>query len=199
MVTTLKSTISAARTRISERDNDRDVKLLKLVATGDRRAFQQLYEFYHRRLAAFLVRLTRQHDIAEEVINDTMWIVWKKAAQFRGEAQVSTWIIGIAYRRALNTIQRLNSGVRALNQTVDIEALTSDEPERTDELHDWLGSALEQLPVEQRLVIELAYYMGHSCDEIAAIMDCPANTVKTRMFHARHKMKRLLEESADGA
>ena len=128
-----------------------------------------------------------------------MWIVWKKAAQFRGEAQVSTWIIGIAYRRALNTIQRLNSGVRALNQTVDIEALTSDEPERTDELHDWLGSALEQLPVEQRLVIELAYYMGHSCDEIATIMDCPANTVKTRMFHARHKMKRLLEESADGA
>ena len=199
MVTTLKSATGAARTRTSERDNDRDVKLLKLVATGDRRAFQQLYEFYHRRLAAFLVRLTRQHDIAEEVINDTMWIVWKKAAQFRGEAQVSTWIIGIAYRRALNTIQRLNSGVRALNQTVDIEALTSDEPERTDELHDWLGSALEQLPVEQRLVIELAYYMGHSCDEIAAIMDCPANTVKTRMFHARHKMKRLLEESADGA
>jgi RNA polymerase sigma-70 factor (ECF subfamily) len=180
------------------RDNDRDVELLRLVATGDHRAFQRIYDFYYGRLAAFLVRMTRQRDVAEEIINDTMWIVWQKAGQFRGEAKVSTWIIGIAYRRALTTLQRLNAGARRLNQITDADALTTAKQQHTEELHEWLNSALEQLPLEQRLVIELAYYLGHSCQEIATIMECPVNTVKTRMFHARHKLKRLLEGANDG-
>jgi len=66
------------------------------------------------------------------------------------------------------------------------------EPWSDAERREWLNAALERLPSEQRLVLELAYHLGHSCEEIAEIMNCPVNTVKTRMFHARKKLKVLL-------
>ena len=170
----------------------RESELIARIAKGDRRAFEELYNLYHRRLARFLTRLTRRYDVAEEVINDTFWIVWKKAADFRGESQPSTWILGIAYRRARNAFR---SSARAGSQeNLDglLEPPTSDEPMRTEELRDWLVQALGQLPVEQRLAVELCYELGYSCEEISAIMGCPVNTVKTRLFHARAKLQKLL-------
>src|ERR1700722_12015458 len=86
--------------------NDRERELIFRVAGGDRDAFRDLYVHYHRRLARFLTRLTRRQEDAEEIINDTLWIVWQRAAEFRDASQVSTWIMGIAYRRALNVIRR---------------------------------------------------------------------------------------------
>jgi RNA polymerase sigma-70 factor (ECF subfamily) len=63
-------------------------------------------------------------------------------------------------------------------------------------MQEWLAAGLARLPLEQRLVLELAYHLGHSCEEIALIMECPVNTVKTRMFHARRKLKPLLLQLA---
>jgi RNA polymerase sigma-70 factor, ECF subfamily len=170
----------------------RESELIKKIAHGDRRAFEELYNLYHRRLARFLTRLTRRYDVAEEVINDTFWIVWKKAGDFRGESQPSTWILGIAYRRARNAFRSSARGGSAENLEVLLEPPTSDEPMRAEELRDWLVQALGQLPVEQRLAVELCYELGYSCEEISAIMGCPVNTVKTRLFHARAKLQRLL-------
>lgn len=175
--------------------NDGELRLLRKVAAGDRQAFQSLYVSYHRRLARFLTRLTRQYDVAEEIINDTLWVVWCKAPDFRGESQVSTWIMGIAYRRALKTLGRLRSTARQTALAVaDAEVVTSSGAD-TAELQEWVRHALEQLPLEQRMVLELTYFLGHSCEEIAQIMDCPVNTVKTRMFHARRKLRTLLPQS----
>ncbi len=175
--------------------NDGELRLLRKVAAGDRQAFQSLYVSYHRRLARFLTRLTRQYDVAEEIINDTLWVVWCKAPDFRGESQVSTWIMGIAYRRALKTLGRLRSNARQTALAVaDAEAVTNSVADAA-ELQEWIRHALEQLPLEQRMVLELTYFLGHSCEEIAEIMDCPVNTVKTRMFHARRKMRTLLPQS----
>ncbi len=179
----------------SARSNDGELSLLRKVAAGDRQAFQSLYVSYHRRLARFLTRLTRQYDVAEEIINDTLWVVWCKAPDFRGESQVSTWIMGIAYRRALKTLGRLRSTARQTALAVaDAEVVTNSGAD-TAELQEWIQHALEQLPLEQRMVLELTYFLGHSCEEIAQIMDCPVNTVKTRMFHARRKMRALLPQS----
>ena len=66
------------------------------------------------------------------------------------------------------------------------------------ENREWLGLALAELPLEQRMVMEFSYLMGHSCEEIAQIMQCPVNTVKTRMFHAREKLRRSLPRLAGG-
>jgi RNA polymerase sigma-70 factor (ECF subfamily) len=178
---------------------ERERHLIERVAARDSAAFQELYFLYHRRLARFLTRLVRRYEIAEEVINDTMWVVWRKAGDFRGASRVSTWIMGIAYRRALKTLQRVSAITAHENPQETLPELTTDEPLRTDELREWLAVALERLPLEQRMVLELTYLLGHSCEEIGAIMDCPVNTVKTRMFHARQKLRVMLPKLADPA
>ena len=173
----------------------RETDLIARIAEGDRKAFEELYYLYHRRLARFLTRLTRRYDIAEEVVNDTFWVVWRKAKTFRGDSQPSTWILGIAYRKARNAFR---SSARLAEKNLQAELLppTDEEPAGTEELRDWLTRALAELPVEQRLAVELCYELGYSCEEIAKIMDCPVNTVKTRLFHARAKLQRLLPQLA---
>jgi RNA polymerase sigma-70 factor, ECF subfamily len=176
----------------------REVELVARVAEGDRRAFEELYGLYHRRMARFLTRLTHRYDVAEEIINDTFWVVWRKARDFRGDSQPSTWILGIAYRKARNAF-RSAARQAEKNLAAAPPPPTNEIPVDTEELRDWLGRALAQLPVEQRLAVELCYELGYSCEEIAAIMSCPVNTVKTRLFHARAKLQKLLPQLAEGA
>src|SRR6202167_3255476 len=167
-----------------------DGELVAAIGTGDRRALEELYLGYHRRLARFLSRFTARYESVEEIINDTFMVVWQNAKNFRSASQVSTWIIGIAYRTALKSLRRQknHTAARSLDeypeQTVD--------PTFETEVQDWLKHALDQLPTEQRLTLELAYHMGHSLEEIAAITECPVGTVKARMFHAREKLRQYL-------
>jgi RNA polymerase sigma-70 factor, ECF subfamily len=172
--------------------NERELALLRQVALRDRVAFKELYLLYHRRLARFLMRMTSRHDLIEEVINDTLWTVWEKAADFRGESLVSTWIVGITYRRALKALRR-SATVHALHGE-DTQA--APDTQLADENRQWLERAFAELPLEQRMVLEFSYLLGHSCEEIAEIMQCPVNTVKTRMFHAREKLRRSLPRLA---
>jgi RNA polymerase sigma-70 factor (ECF subfamily) len=174
----------------------REAELIARVAQRDRRAFEELYNLYHRRLARFLTRLTRRYDLAEEIINDTFWVVWRNARDFRGESQPSTWILGIAYRKARNAFRTAARQRARENLEAPSFPLTTEEPARAEEMRDWLGAALNELPAEQRLAVELCYELGHSCEEIATIMGCPVNTVKTRLFHARAKLQKLLPELA---
>src|ERR1700729_2869136 len=175
---------------------ERDNALLVAVAAGDRRALGEVYLSYHRRLARFLSRFTARYENIEEIINDTFMVVWQNAKDFRSASQVSTWIIGIAYRTALKSFRRQknHNGARSLEdypeQTVD--------PTFDAEGHDWLKHALSRLPIEQRLTLGLAYNMGHSLEEIAAITDCPVGTVKARMFHAREKLRQYLPALSGG-
>jgi RNA polymerase sigma-70 factor (ECF subfamily) len=170
-------------------------QLIARIAEGDRKAFEELYNLYHRRMARFLTRLTRRYDVAEEVINDTFWVVWRKAGDFRGDSQPSTWILGIAYRKARSAF-RASARLAERDLESAAEALITEAPAHTEELRDWLGQALGQLPVEQRMAVEMCYELGYSCEEIGTIMDCPANTVKTRLFHARAKLQKLLPQLA---
>lgn len=181
-----------------QRADLRDRELIFRVARADREAFRELYLAYHRRLARFLTRLLRRREDAEEVISETLWIVWQRAGDFRDASRVSTWIIGIAYRRALKMIRRAATRQRALlMESTDGESFTADATQATAD-RQLLERGLAQLPLEQRLVIELTYYMDRSCEEIAQIMDCPVNTVKTRMFNARRKLKAILVAAGAG-
>ncbi len=172
-----------------------DVALLARVAQGDREAFRRLYTHYHRRLHRFLMRLTHQRPLVEEVINDTMLVVWQHARDFRGASRVSTWILGIAYRRALKTLER-SRNVNAQDIIVASHSASDasilDALSQGAEVHDWIDVALARLSPEHRMVIELAYFLGLSCEEIAEIAECPLGTVKTRMFYGRERLRQLL-------
>ncbi|HEY6640757.1 RNA polymerase sigma factor [Povalibacter sp.] len=177
--------------------NEHELRLLGHIARQDRDAFRELYFLYHRRLSRFISRLTSRRDLAEEIINDTLWIVWKKAGDFRGASQVSTWILGIAYRQSLTTLRRANAHPTVEESEARGIAVAEDSY-AIDETREWLKHALISLPIEQRMVIEFTYFLGHSCEEIAMIMGCPVNTVKTRMFYARRKLRTALAQLADG-
>lgn len=179
--------------RIDDASQD-ERRLLERIVARDKAAFNAMYFAYHRRMSRFLLRFLRHPEQVEEVINDTMYAVWCKAADFRGESQVSTWIFGIAYRKALKSLKRAAAGP-PVDASVPLESLLEQDvgPEQR-ELRQCIDQALAALPPVQRLAIELAYFMGHSCEEIAAITDCPVNTVKTRLFHARERLRDLLPD-----
>lgn len=174
-------------------NDDAELALVRRISLRDRCALHELYLLYHRRLARFLVRLTRRQDVAEEIINDTLLVVWNSADRFRGESRVSTWIVGIAYRRALKSVRRKPLELVGLDEQ---ESLAGTDELLACETQEWIEEALEELPLEQRLCLELAYVLGHSCEEISIITSCSINTVKTRLFHARRKLAVLLPRLA---
>src|SRR4029077_19451461 len=170
----------------------RERELLERIDTRDREAMRELYLLYCPRLARFLRRMTRRHDLVDELINDTLFVVWEKARDFRGDSRVSTWIMGIAYRQGLNLLRaERRAHERMVLPTTEGPHLQNSVAEQSD-LAELLERALESLSGDHRAVLELTYYLGHSCGEIAAIMECPINTVKTRMFHARNKLRALV-------
>jgi RNA polymerase sigma-70 factor (ECF subfamily) len=167
-------------------------ELLERIDARDREAMRELYLLYYPRLARFLRRMTRRHDLVDEIVNDTLFVVWEKAGEFRGDSRVSTWIMGIAYRRGLSLLRaEYRADERMVLPTTADQHLRDPVAEQSD-LAELMERALQSLSPDHRAVLELTYHLGHSCGEIAAIMDCPINTVKTRMFHARNKLRALV-------
>ena len=170
--------------------NDEEVLLLQRIAAGDRTAFETLYYGYAPRLAGYLARLLWQAEQIEEVLDDVMLAVWQQASTYQSQAQVSTWIFGIAHHKALTARGRASRQAAAPPPAIHSGGheespeclLTRQEQERT------VVAAIATLPPEQRAVVELTYYHHCSYQEIAAVMNCPVNTVKKRMFLARRHL-----------
>jgi RNA polymerase sigma-70 factor (ECF subfamily) len=125
-----------------------------------------------------------------------MLVVWQNGKAFQGRSRVATWILGIAYRKALKLRQssrRWWDRFKA-EDVGDYDELSGESSEHREagDLQDLLEKGMATLPVKQRAVVELTYFYGYSYEEIAAIVDCPVNTVKTRMFHARARLKDIL-------
>ncbi|SDW98634.1 RNA polymerase sigma factor [Lysobacter enzymogenes] len=175
-----------------------DRHLLQRMAGGDRDALATLYRSYHARLGRFLSRLTRRPDIIEEAINDCFLIVWQKADGFRGDSQVSTWIMGIAYRCGLKALRQHGADPVDQDELGD-DRMAADDPDEDRELRDWLGKGLERLSADQRVVVELVYGVGYKLEDIAEMLECPLGTIKARLFHARVKLRNVLPALAGGA
>jgi RNA polymerase sigma-70 factor (ECF subfamily) len=172
---------------------EEEAQLLRRIALQDRHAFETLYRTYYRRLARFLDRLTHRPQMIDEILDDTMLVVWRKAATFNGHSQVSTWIFAIAYRKAMKALKR--EGNRTQISFDHDEPLCAPSPETAfidGEFRSTIRRLVAGLSAEQRAVVELTYYHGCAYREIADIVGCPVDTVKTRMFHARRKLKNAL-------
>ena len=183
-------------TRARFSDDGADLALLERIGNGDRNALRDLYNTYYHPLLRFIYRITGRLDLAQEGVNDVMLVVWGNSRSFGGRSSVSTWIMGIGYRKALKLLassrrwtDRIASApLEDLIERSEVSAEQSDD----NDLRDLLDEALRHLSAEHRAVVELTYFYGCSYEEIAAIAACPVNTVKTRMFHARAKLKKLL-------
>ncbi|XHS78824.1 RNA polymerase sigma factor [Burkholderiaceae bacterium UC74_6] len=171
------------------------------VRQGRQKSFEDLYRLYHPRLQRFLQHMIRHGDaVVEEVLNDTMLVVWRRADAFDGRSKLSTWIFGIAYRKALKALSRQ-----------DLPVDDSDLPEVEDpapgpeplmnfiQQRRRLQEAMSALSVDHRTVVELCYFHDMSHAEIAEIVGCPPETVKTRMFYARRRLRALLQDLGEQA
>jgi len=191
-------TASRPRTNAARPSRPEESGLLDRVSARDVHAFEELYRIYQPRLARFLNNLVSRPQIVEEVLDDTMMAVWQTAGSFRGASKPSTWIFAIAYRKALKARARWPEPVA--EPVVDTRV--SDEPAPDDglhhqHLHDALLGAMEGLSPDHRAVVDLTYFHGLGYREIAEIMGCPVDTVKTRMFHARRRLKDALGGGLD--
>lgn len=176
---------------------DEEQSLISRVVEGDREAFRELFAVYQLRLYSYLMKLLSDKAEAEDVLVDTMFTVWKDAKQFKGTSKLSTWIFGIAHNKALNAMRSRGRRAESQLESVDPAPDLAPSPQNqaaTGLLRAKIQAALDKLSPEHRDVVELTFYEGFSYEEIARIVSCPVNTVKTRMFHARKKLKQLLSE-----
>jgi RNA polymerase sigma-70 factor (ECF subfamily) len=180
----------AAGVKSAARD---EALLVRRVAAGETRAFEELYRIYHPRLTRFLINILRRPHLVEEALDDTMMVVWRRPDSYTGVSKVSTWIFAIAYRTALKALSRLDEP----QEDLDADRRPSLEigPEQAlgdRQVQKLLLTAMDKLSSDHRVVVDLTYYHDAGYREIAEIMNCPVGTVKTRMFHARQKLKDLL-------
>ena len=191
---TVRITFSSQEQLVKERD------LIAETATGNVEAFEKLYQLYFNRLYQFIFHIVKRHDCIEEIINDVMYVVWEKASTYNYVCRPSTWILGIAYLKSLKSAEQ--SSVREdrsteFNEEMDYLPESGGRWVEELEVSNWLEMAFNKLSTEQRAVVEMTYYQGLHYHEIEKIMQCPENTVKTRMFHARKILAKLFLELKD--
>ena len=177
-----------------------EVELIRSVAKGDRRAFERLFRSYHGRIYKFSIRMLQDHLLADEVACDTLYAVWTSAAKFREQSAVSSWILGIAYRRSLKSYKRNARHTEKREPAFEMEDLVESSPDANPETYtnsamelNQVQTALATLSSNHRAVMELIA-LGYSVNEIATIVGCPENTVKTRTFHARRQLQIALQD-----
>ncbi len=177
-------------------------ELMGRVAEGDVRAFEAVYDRYHRRAYSLAWRITGGAGGAEEATQDAFLSLWRGASRFDPErARLSTWLLALVRYRSIDWLRRATP--RALPQDLTEGAAERIEaPERTEEqvlASEEYNRALRlvaELPPEQREVIDLAYFEGYSHTEIAARVGIPLGTVKGRARLALLKLRHAAEGEA---
>lgn len=190
---------------------DNDGKLVEQVQRGDRAAFNVLVLKYQHKVLKLVNRYVRDQAEAEDIAQEAFIKAYRALPSFRGDSAFYTWL----YRIAINTAKNsLVSGRRRLvdydldmqdpeNYRGQVLLKDSDTPEAmllTDEIRRTVQDAMEELPDDLREAIMLRELEGLSYEEIAAAMDCPVGTVRSRIFRAREaidkRLRPLLDNSA---
>jgi RNA polymerase sigma-70 factor (ECF subfamily) len=174
-----------------------DETLISLIADGDKRAMQVLYARHNVKVYRFILRLTGNQSLAEDLVSEVFLDVWRQAEGFESKSQVSTWLLAIARYKALSALRRRTDEHLDDQMAATIED-TADNPETvvgTKDRNTIVQKCLTQLSPAHREVIDLVYYHEKSVDEVARIVGVPPATVKTRMFYARNKMADLLKQA----
>jgi RNA polymerase sigma-70 factor (ECF subfamily) len=178
-------------------DNAKAMELILRCTRHDKRALSELHDLLAKRIYAFAFNRLRNEVDAETVVVDTLYEVWRSAAQFRGESLVTTWILGIARYKAMQLRERSGPEHEDIEDYAD--DLVSDVEDGETALSRWQVSqqvrrCLEQLTPQHRECVQLVYFEGLGLADVARLQDVPENTVKTRLFHARKNVRSCVEQ-----
>ena len=179
-------------------DNDEVLRLLRRIERADEAAFRELYRAFSRRLYAYVLRQLGDPAQAEEIVADSLYEVWKAPARFRGDAQFSTWLIGIARNKVLMAFRSRKPDSKHEDLDDVAETLATEDGSAFDMLanaqrREGVRHCMDKLSDDHRECVHLVFYEGMSLAEVAEVQACPEGTVKTRLFHARQKLKNCLQ------
>ena len=179
-----------------------DEELMELVAVGDPRAFEAMYDRHGGPAFSLAYRMVGNRTIAEDITQEAFLSIWRSRMRYRSErGSVRTWVLGIVHHRAIDALRRNLVHERRRASAEGIEE-RHEAPERTDvevarrEEARTVRAAMDTLPSEQCQVIELAYFGGFTHSEIAEMLDTPLGTVKGRMRLGLEKLRGVLGEGA---
>jgi RNA polymerase sigma-70 factor, ECF subfamily len=175
-----------------------DEELIEAICGGNRHAMKLLYGRHSVRVFRFALRFVADESAAEDLVNDVFLDVWRKAGTFAGHCKVSTWVLAITRNKALSATRQRRSCEPLNDDICETIPDGADDPETVmgkSQTRSLLSKCLTNLSPAHREVVDLVYYHEKSVDEVAEIIQVPPNTVKTRMFHARRHLAKLLAEA----
>ncbi|MEN9657599.1 MAG: polymerase sigma factor RpoE [Pseudomonadota bacterium] len=194
---------------IQRTDRDIDQELVVRAQAGDKRAFELLVVKYQRRVARLLSRLIRDQNEIEDVSQESFIKAYRALPSFRGESAFYTWLYRIAINTAKNHLSTLGRRPQLLADYEDEEGESLDAAAQIPDYHtpetelsnrqivSTVNAVVDELPSELRTAITLREMEGLSYEDIAAVMNCPIGTVRSRIFRAREaiagKLRPLLD------
>ncbi len=195
--------------------SDSDLQLVERTVAGDQRAYELLVIKYQRRIERLIARMVRDPDLVQDIAQETFLRAYRALHQFRGEAQFYTWLYRIAVNTAKKALVEMRRDPVMLESALHVsdeddetfrarsEPSTDETPETVmaaQEIAAAVNAAMDALPEDLRQAVTLREIEGLSYEEIAAAMNCPIGTVRSRIFRAREaisaKVKPLLERQS---
>ena len=195
--------------------SDSDLQLVERTVAGDQRAYELLVIKYQRRIERLIARMVRDPDLVQDIAQETFLCAYRALHQFRGEAQFYTWLYRIAVNTAKKALVEMRRDPVMLESALHVsdeddetfrarnEPSTDETPETVmaaQEIAAAVNAAMDALPEDLRQAVTLREIEGLSYEEIAAAMNCPIGTVRSRIFRAREaisaKVKPLLERQS---
>jgi RNA polymerase sigma-70 factor, ECF subfamily len=176
-----------------------DEELMQRAAGGDVRAFELIFDRHASIAYSLASRICSRRAMAEDAVQEAFLSLWRNSGRYEPDrGSVRSWVLSAVHNRAIDTVRRIR--VRDARDSGDVEAaervaaleLTEAEVLRRDEARR-VRVAIDQLPAEQRQVVELAYFDGYTHREIASVLELPEGTVKGRMRLALQKLRDLID------
>jgi RNA polymerase sigma-70 factor (ECF subfamily) len=177
-----------------------DEQLIAQVARGDTAAYETLYDRYCSTVMGLALKITGDRSLAEEVVQETFWRVWRKADLFQTQRGAFTsWFFGITRNLSIDVLRRQRTQIQPVEETEQIieqavdPSMNVPEAAWLREKHQQMQAAIATLPNEQRNVIEMAYFRGLTRQEIAQATGEPLGTIHTRARLALQKLRDELQ------
>jgi RNA polymerase sigma-70 factor (ECF subfamily) len=176
-----------------------DQALIERILAGDTRAFERLVEKYKKRIYYLAYRMTRDHDSADELAQESFVRAYQAMSGFKPGKSFYTWIYRICVNLSINFLKRERQNVSA--DFLRDSGFQIDRVEDSNQLERLIASeqvaivkeTLNTLPADQKAVFILKTYEDMSYEQMAEVMDCSIGTIMSRLFRARHKLKKALE------
>jgi RNA polymerase sigma-70 factor, ECF subfamily len=196
------SSVSAPRSSKAPRSHEADDQvLIAAIAAGDSNALEQLYDRYSSVVYRVALRMLKNRELAEDVVQEVFWRVWRRSASFANDrGRVAQWLFGIAHNLCIDELRRMRARPAPVYEDVEHPVIQQLIDEQTDvpamawtaEQRRVITEAMGELPEAQRQAIALAYFGGLSHQEIATKLNRPLGTIKTRVRLGLHKLGGLL-------